>query len=318
MAGDRDTPGVGLPVRGGNRSVQPVPFLTLLFEHAPRIERLVAALEALDADVQAVDVRQAVARGRLPGAPDAPLVNRVGAYPAAGGDPAIVLAVRDLLRRLEQDGRPVVNGHRSYALATSKIAQARLVDDVGLRAPRTVAVADPAELASAAERLTFPILFKPNVGGSGAGIRLLHHEGDLADTARRRALAFGPDGLAVLQEYHAPEDGAIVRVELLGDRLLYATRQRVVDGVFNYCAEEGCHADDDTIEAIPVAPETLEEAVRILRASGSDLGAVEYLVSRRDGLRYWFDINPFSNYVGAAVLGFDPAERLARYLLERV
>lgn len=294
-----------------------MPALTLLFEHAPRVERLAARLDALDVEVFAVDVREAIACRGLPGVARGLVVNRVGAHPVSGGDPAVVLGARELLRRLEGAGRSVVNGYRSYAVATSKIAQSRVILGLGLRTPRTVPVSGPSALPSAAGRLTFPILFKPNVGGSGAGIRVLRGAADVEAAVGDPTLTLGADGTGIVQEYHTPADGTIVRVELLGDRPLYAARQRVIDGVFNYCAAEGCHADDGAIEIVELDPAAGAEAARILVAGASDFGAVEYLLSARDGGRYWFDINPFSNYVRPDVLGFDPTERLAEFLLSR-
>jgi hypothetical protein len=59
------------------------------------------------------------------------------------------------------------------------------------------------------------------VGGSGAGIRRFD---SLAELESAEQLDFGPDGTALLQEYLEPEDGAIVRVEVLEGSYLYAIR----------------------------------------------------------------------------------------------
>jgi hypothetical protein len=50
-----------------------------------------------------------------------------------------------------------------------------------------------------------------------------------------------------------------------------------------------------------------------------DLGGVEYLVSARDGLRYFYDVNALSNFVADApnIVGFDPFEDLVALIIER-
>ena len=50
------------------------------------------------------------------------------------------------------------------------------------------------------------------------------------------------------------------------------------------------------------------------------LGGVEYLVSERDGLPYFYDVNALSNFVADApnVIGFDPFVDLVDFILARV
>src|SRR5262249_57378958 len=73
------------------------------------------------------------------------------------------------------------------------------------------------------------------------------------------------------------------------------------------------------IEPYPPPAEIVEQAVRLVRAGGLDVGGVEYLVSARDGRPYFYDVNALSNFVtdAPALLGFDPTARFVDYLLER-
>jgi hypothetical protein len=59
------------------------------------------------------------------------------------------------------------------------------------------------------------------------------------------------------------------------------------------------------------------QAVALTRAASIDVGGVEYLVSARDGLPYFYDVNATSNFVADAprVLGFDPFPALADYIV---
>jgi len=293
--------------------------LIVLFEHAPRVARLVDRLRSRRVAVTTVDIRLVATADLDPGPPATPVLNRIGAFPAGGGDPGIVLAAREYLARLESRGRRVFNGADSYRVATSKVEQARVITELGLRAPNHRAVHDAGELTAAAVQLRYPLIFKPNVGGSGVGIRVLEDPDQLAALAADPEFTLGVDGVGLLQEYHSPQDGRIVRLELVNGKLLYGSSQPVIEGAFNYCAVGGCHAGTGAIAVLEPPPDAVEEARQILEATRADFGAVEYVVSERDEERYWFDINPFSNYLeNNDLLGFDPDDRLAGYLAEAI
>ena len=151
------------------------------------------------------------------------------------------------------------------------------------------------------------------------------------------ALTFGPDGAALVQEYVEPKDGAIVRVEVLDGRALYAIRiVREAAATFNLCPADICQtpapAPADALGACPVdtrpglsvtrfdAPrETVDTAIKLTREAGIDVGGVEYLVGARDGLTYFYDVNATSNFVADAprVLGFDPFPLFVDYIVAR-
>lgn len=57
---------------------------------------------------------------------------------------------------------------------------------------------------------------------------------------------------------------------------------------------------------------------RISRAANMELCGIEFMIDDRDGTRRFYDINGLSNFVARPleVLGWDPHEQLADYLLE--
>ncbi len=59
---------------------------------------------------------------------------------------------------------------------------------------------------------------------------------------------------------------------------------------------------------------------RIMQAAGIDVGGIEYIVDDRDGEIYYYDVNALSNFVADAprVIGFNPVENLADFLIEEV
>jgi len=63
--------------------------------------------------------------------------------------------------------------------------------------------------------------------------------------------------------------------------------------------------------------DVVAQAIALTRAASIDVGGVEYLVSARDGLPYFYDIDATSNFVADAprVLGFDPFRAFADYII---
>jgi hypothetical protein len=120
-------------------------------------------------------------------------------------------------------------------------------------------------------------------------------------------------------------------------RYLYAIRiVRSVAADFNLCPADICQAPAgstppssdlsacpaDTRAAMTVTrveppAEAIDAAIRLTRAASIDIGGVEYLVGKADGLRYFYDINATSNFVAnaPAVLGFDPTPRFVDYIV---
>jgi D-alanine-D-alanine ligase-like ATP-grasp enzyme len=268
-------------------------------------------------------------------APDWSLaVNKVSPSSYLRGHLRSIAATRELLPLLEQRGIPVVNGSRAFALETSKARQLLLLRQLGIRAPVARVITKPAQAPSAARELRYPVIVKPNVGGSGAHMRRFDTPEDLAGGAAD--LDLGPDGTGLVQEFLESEDGTIRRVEVLGGEYLYAIRianQSAQD--FNLCPADICQAQDSAefdncvvdapakkqlrIDAFDAPREIVDEVLRITRVGGLDVGGVEYLIAARDGQPYVYDINALSNFVTDApsLVGFDPHARFARWLVER-
>jgi glutathione synthase/RimK-type ligase-like ATP-grasp enzyme len=246
----------------------------------------------------------------------------------------VLFYTEPLLDHYEALGIPVINPVAAYRFEKSKALQLGLFQRLGIPHPRAVVVNHRDQVLKTLDRVRFPLVVKPNVGGSGAGIVRFASREELED--RLPALPLGPDGTALVQEYIESEEGAIVRVEVLGGRCLYAIRiVRQPDAGFNLCPADICQtpgpaaADPGACpgEARPglgviryeAPPEAVEAAVALTRAAAIDVGGVEYLVGRADGRIYFYDVNATSNFVANApeVLGFDPTARFVDYI-ERV
>jgi len=239
-----------------------------------------------------------------------------------------VFSSLDFLRYLEDIGVPVVNGAEAYSYEISKARQLRLLERLGIAHPRARVIGHPDEAVAAAEGLTYPVLVKPNIGGSGAGIVSFDTPDELGRAATAGELEFGPDHTALVQEHLTAEGNAIVRVEFLDGEYLYAIRISLMPNSFNLCPADYCElpgvADGVSGRGLPIEGYTppdavIEEAGRLLSATGADLGGVEYLVDSRTGEPSFYDINALSNFVADApnVVGFDPFVNLVDFIAER-
>src|ERR1041384_5449761 len=138
------------------------------------------------------------------------------------------------LAHLKERGVRVVNGYTAFLTEISKAYQLALFERLGLPYPKARVIHNATDAPAAAEGLRFPVVVKPNIGGSGAGIRRFDQLETLA-RASANGLELGIDGTALVQEFIPTSDGAIVRVEVLGGRFLYAIRVVSPGDTFNLC-----------------------------------------------------------------------------------
>lgn len=259
--------------------------------------------------------------------------NRMSPSAYTRGQGNAVFYTLPFLSHLEQTGVRVINGSQAYRIEISKALQLTLLRSLGLPHPRTRVIHDPCQAAAAATGLRFPVVLKPNVGGSGAGIRRFDSAAELAEAAGAGQLDLGPDRTALVQEYLPAEEHRITRVEVLGGRYLYAIRVYSPDDNFNLCPADACQttggvplsraacpldAPDQGLKVEGYTPpdEVIRQVERLMAAAKVDVGGAEYVTDARDGRRYFYDINALSNFVADAprVVGFDPFARLVDYL----
>jgi hypothetical protein len=307
----------------------------VIYENAAWLAPTFASLDALGAPYEALYAADALF-DPAGTAPEWSLaVNKVSpsSYLRDHG-PAIGFG-RAFLPFIEERGVPVVNGSAAFDLETSKARQLILLGALSIRAPRARVITHSSQAAGAAVGLRFPVIVKPNVGGSGALMRRFDSLDQLRDGMG--SIDLGPDQTGLVQEYLESGDGSIVRVEFLDGEFLYAIRiTNDRDQDFNLCPADICHVPDARtefdnnpldapakkplrIEAFDPPGEMIDAVLRIARAGHLDVGGVEYVVAARDGLPYVYDINALSNFVTDAptLVGFDPHARFARWLVSR-
>lgn len=261
------------------------------------------------------------------------VLNRMSPSAYLRGKGHAIFYTADYLHHLEQRGVRVINGSRAWQTETSKARQLELLNALDLPYPRARVINHVSEAYEAAQGFRFPVIVKPNIGGSGAGVRRF----DTPEGLRRFSEAgegdLGVDYTGLVQEYIPQQEGRIVRVEVLNGSYLYAIRIYTPGDSFNLCPADVCQRVDGAeleraacaidapknglrVEGYTPPREIIEDVERIMDRAGIELGGVEYFIDDRDGKLYYYDINALSNFVADAptVIGFDPFARLADWI----
>ena len=271
-----------------------------------------------------------------PGAPRPPyalVFNRMSPSAWRRGVGHGIFYTLQYLDQLERHGVRVVNGTRAFLTEISKARQLALLDSLGLSFPRARVIHDPRQAPAAAQGLHMPIVVKPNIGGSGAGVRRFDTLEALHAAVAENTLDLGLDHTALVQEFLPARDARIVRVETLGGRFLYGIRVYTTGESFDLCPADICRGLDGSeleraacpadapktglrVEGYTPPAEIVAEVERIVAAAGIDIGGIEYLIDDRTGRHVYYDINALSNFVADSkrVVGFDAFASLVDWL----
>jgi Carbamoyl-phosphate synthase L chain, ATP binding domain len=240
------------------------------------------------------------------------------------------------LEHLQLQGVRVINGARAFRYEISKAGQASLLKSLDLNFIPSRVIHAANQAVAAAEGLRYPIIVKANTGGSGKGIARFNTKAELAAAVVAQRLELGIDSVALVQEFVPARGGYITRIETLGGRYLYGIKVHLSGETFDLCPADICQtATGQTldngcvvegvkaglkVEGYEAPPKIRADIERIVQGAGIDVGGIEYMIDDRDGKTYYYDINALSNFVADArqVIGFDPVENLADYLVAEV
>jgi biotin carboxylase len=267
-------------------------------------------------------------------APEYSLVfNRMSPSAYLRGRGHAIFSTTSWLKYLERNGVRVVNGYGAWLTEISKADQLALLHELGLPYPKARVINDPSQAPAAAEGLRWPIAVKPNIGGSGAGVRRFESLEELQQVVDEGGLDLGIDSTALVQEFIPAEESRITRVEVLGGAYLYGIRIYTPGNSFDLCPADVCQRVDGAaldaqicavdapkrglrVEGYEPPDSVRAQVERIMAAAGIEVGGIEYMIDSRDGQLYFYDVNALSNFVADApnVVGFDPFARLADYL----
>jgi len=311
------------------------PPLAILYEHPAWFEKLFAELDRRRARYQKLLAPEFFFR------PEeaigfSVLFNRMSPSAHRREHGSGIFHTLSYLGHLELQGVRVINGLKAFQFEISKALQLSLLRSLALPYPKSRVLHDPAHAVEAAEGLRFPIVIKPNVGGSGAGVVRFNSRDELAAAANHGKVELGFDHVGLVQEFIPARGGHITRVETLGGNYLYAINVHLSGETFDLCPADICQTAAGeslsgacAVEAAKAGlkveaarpPDGVIQAVEaIARAASIDVGGIEYIIDDRDGQIYYYDVNALSNFVADAprVIGFDPFVNLADFLIAEV
>jgi len=306
----------------------------IYYEHPDWFRPLFAQLDARGANWVRIDARNHTYNPSAADVPYSLVFNRMSPSAWKRDLADAVFYTLGYLAHLEAKGVRVINGFRGFTHETSKALQLDLLERLGLGYPKAVVIHRPSQALLAAEEIGFPLVVKPNIGGSGAGIIRFSNPDDLARAVTENSLFFGVDSTALVQEFFPARDSIITRVEVLGDKYLYAIQIHITGETFDLCPADicknargeelvrsACAVDAPKtglrVEAYDAPPQIRKDVERIMHTAGIDIGGVEYVIDDRNGRLLYYDINALSNFVAEPerVIGFNPYARTADYLV---
>jgi glutathione synthase/RimK-type ligase-like ATP-grasp enzyme len=263
------------------------------------------------------------------------VLNRVSSSSYLRGHGQSIFYAKAFIAYLEQKGIPVINGSKATEIETSKALQLLLLSRLGLKFPKSIVINHVSQIIDAAKQLQFPIAFKPNIGGAGAGVIRFNSMPALEEALESNAIDLGIDQTGLVQEFIPVRGGHINRVETLNGKFLYAIKVYTSGESFNLCPAEICAIPEKPVveaigevcittavskglkvEAFQPPTHIIQAVEQIVSEAGIHVGGIEYLVDDRNGDELFYDINALSNFIADAenVIGFDPFENLVAYL----
>lgn len=307
-----------------------------LFEHPTWSDKLIECFKQNDIELNLINIAElAFDTGDLK--PDYDLlINRVNIMPYEKRDSSVVFHTLHFLHWVELTGVRTINGARAHYIGASKAMQNGIFSRLGLDFPQAVAIYKTTDALKAADTIGYPVIVKPNIGGSGSGISRFDSAHELQAAIDNKSLQLGLDRSGLVQEY-IQSDGYVYRVEVLGDQLFYSIRQKMIADQFNYCAADGCSVDgshpdqemefdfcatapDSQVETYGVSAGILQQVIDIVKTSSADVGGVEYFLDGKTGRPCFYDFNPYSNFVshGKTLLGFSPEQRYVDFIKDQI
>ena len=237
--------------------------------------------------------------------PDGVFYSRMSASSHTRGHIRAKEHTRSVLSWLEAAGRRVVNGRRVLELEMSKVDQLTALAAAGFDVPRTVAVVGNDRLVAQARDFPAPFITKHNQGGKGLGVRRFDDARALEQALAAGELEEPADHTWLLQEYVAPAEGFITRVEVVGGAFLYALTADTSHG-FELCPADACVVHDEFCPAGPHAARIfglradvdmrlVDRYLHFARAWGIEVAGFEFIESA-DGRVVTYDINTNTNY----------------------
>jgi hypothetical protein len=305
----------------------PLPPVHVIYENPDWLPPLLEGLEAQGFEVHLYELDQGILDpSAVP--PEGIWINRISPSSHTRGHHGSVELARELLHWLEAHGRRVINGSAAYELEMSKFRQDLALRRFGIQTPRTVLAIGRQAIVRAAQSFDGPFITKHNQGGKGLGIQLFSDAEQLARYLDQDGFDPGPGGKVILQQYIKAPEPFITRVEIIGDRFVYAMRSDTSQG-FELCPSDACQLPSSAPEVCPASGPTskfspspvtaqdplVKRYIALMRAEGIEIAGIEFIEDEH-GNRFTYDITGTTNYSGvfADVVGIDGMHLFAEWI----
>lgn len=261
--------------------------------------------------------------------PNGVFYNRMSASSFTRGNLHAKDLTAPILAWLEANDRRVVNSRRALQLEVSKAEQHIALRQFGLKTPKTIVTVGKEEVIDASYSFgDRPFIIKPNMGGRGHGVTLINSRPELELLLESTPLnELTVDGVILVQEYIAPKDQRIVRMEFIAGKFYYAV-QIDTGGSFELCPADACEIPTSSLGKSPEfailegfnIPE-IEKCEAFLTANNIEIAGIEFLEDE-EGQRYFYDVNTNTNYNAGAEEknkeGLEGMKRIAGFLREEL
>ena len=307
-----------------------LPIAHILYENPDWLPPLIAGLEAEGFTVRTVALDEGlIDAGSVPA--EGIWFNRISPSSHTRDHFGSVELTREVLYWLESHGRRVVNGLHAFEFEMSKFRQDLVLNRYGIRTPKTLLAMGKDSILEAARALEGPFITKHNQGGKGLGIQLFRSVEALEEALGQGKIAAGPGGKWILQEYIEAPGKFITRVEIVGDRFLFAMRSSTEQG-FELCPSDACQLTDagsvcpaegptSKFSPSPITAQDplVQKYIRLCQNEGIDIAGIEF-VEDAQGHRYTYDINGTTNYSGVLgdQIGVDGMLEVARWIRREI
>jgi hypothetical protein len=311
-----------------------LPTVHILFENPDWLPPLTGSLKKMGfEDVHLVQLSNGLIES-LKEPPEGIWINRISPSSHTRGNIYTVQLTRNFLYWLEFHNRQVFNGLNAFELEMSKLRQDLVLQKYGIKTPKTILSVGINNLKRAAEQFDGPFITKHNQGGKGLGIKLFQSAKEFLQYLEVGLLEPSPDGTFILQEYIEPQDQHITRVEIVGDRFLFAMHSSTKGG-FELCPSDVCQRTDNQQNGPSVCPidgssdkfqpsnltsndPLVQRYIELMKGENIDVAGIEF-VEDKNGVRYTYDINGTTNYneVLGNKMGVNGMDEFVRYITER-
>ncbi|RLG90839.1 MAG: hypothetical protein DRO36_05405 [Candidatus Hecatellales archaeon] len=213
----------------------------------------------------------------------------------------------DTLHRIARLGVTVINNPQAIENAANKYFTLSLLEDAGIKVPKTVVTENVREAIHAFPKLNGEVVIKPIFGSKGLGIT---KTSDVEVASRIFRLLHRNHFVLYLQEY-VKHGGKDIRCFVVGERVI-ASMYRVAKGGWKTNVSQG---------GVPVpfkpSKETEELAVKAAKTVGCEIAGVD-LMESKEGLMV-HEVNSQPGFMGLQTsTGIDIAGEIVDYIIKKI